>query len=234
MYSITLSKLLPNPPTLVACHSTRLQAIHQTNPPDQPTIHLLHLDCAKRVVFGRPWGLIPKFPRLTPKSNLYFFRRMVILNLLLLNKQRPKIQSVHPPTRQSSIGSIVGSTSTSHFLFRNLYPSYIWDAASSHLHPIIILFFYRLFRKVYAMSNRMYLFLPIDRFLRTRSRNLLMYLDPLVSLRFSSFELASYTSYSVPFLSYQSCLTFSSHPSHIFLDYYHFTNRSRSSIAAAR
>ena len=82
------------------------------------------------------------------------------------------------------------------------------------LRPIIILFFYRLFRKVYAMSNGMYLFLPIDRFLRTRSRNLLMYLDPLVSLRFSSFELASYTPYSVPFLSYQSCLTFSSHPSH--------------------
>ena len=82
------------------------------------------------------------------------------------------------------------------------------------LRPIIILFFYRLFRKVYAMSNRMYLFLPIDRFLRTRSRNLLMYLDPLVSLRFSSFELASYTPYSVPFLSYQSCLTLSRHPSH--------------------
>ena len=95
----------------------------------------------------------------------------------------------HPPTRQPPIGSTVGSTSISHFLFRNLYPSYVWDAASSHLHPIIILFFYRLFRKVYAISNRMYLFLPIDRFLRTRSRNLLMYLDPLVSLRFSSFEL---------------------------------------------
>ena len=68
-------------------------------------------------------------------------------------------------------------------------PSLHLNAASSHLHPIIILFFYRLFRKVYAMSNGMYLFLPIDRFLRTRSRNLLMYLDPLVSLRFSSFEL---------------------------------------------
>ena len=66
------------------------------------------------------------------------------------------------------------------------------------------------------MSNRMYLFLPIDRFLRTRSRNLLMYLDPLVSLHFSSFELASFLPYSVPFLSYQSCLTFSSHSSHRF------------------
>ena len=122
----------------------------------------------------------------------------------------------HPPTRQPPIGSTVGSTPTSHFLFRNLYPSYVWDAASSHLHPIITLFFYRSFRKVYAMSNRMYLSLPIDRFLRTRSRNLLMYLDPLVSLRFSSFELvlylASYLPYSVPFLSYQSCLTFPSPP----------------------
>ena len=130
----------------------------------------------------------------------------------------------HHPTHQSSIGSTFGSTSTSHLLFRNLYPSYVWDAASSHLHPIITLFFYRLFRKVYAMSNRMYLFLPIDRFLRTRSRNLLMYLDPLVSLRFSSFELvlsclASYLPYSVPFLSYQSCLTLSRHPSHTYVSY---------------
>ena len=115
---------------------------------------------------------------------------------------------------QPPIGSTFGSTSTSHFLFRNHYPPCIWYAVSSHLHPIIILFFYRLFRKVYAMSNGMYLFLPIDRFLRTRSRNLLMYLDPLISLCFSSFELVSYTLYSVLFLSYQSCLTFSRRPSH--------------------
>ena len=67
--------------------------------------------------------------------------------------------------------------------------SFIVCLGKSMLRPIIILFFYRLFRKVYAMSNGMYLFLPIDRFLRMRSRNLLMYLDPLVSLRFSSFEL---------------------------------------------
>ena len=90
--------------------------------------------------------------------------------------------------------------------------SFIVCLGKSMLRPIIILFFYRLFRKVYAMSNGMYLFLPIDRFLRMRSRNLLMYLDPLVSLRFSSFELASYLPYSVPFLSYQSCLTFPSPP----------------------
>ena len=105
----------------------------------------------------------------------------------------------HPPTRLPSIGS----TSTSHFLFRNLYPLYVWDAASSHLHPIITLFFYRSFRKVYAMSNRMYLSLPIDRFLRTRSRNLLMYLDPLVSLRFSSFELALH----IYHILFRSCRT---------------------------
>ena len=62
------------------------------------------------------------------------------------------------------------------------------DAAISRLRPIIILFFCRLFRKVYAASNWMYFLLPIDRFLRMRSREILMYLYTIVSLRFSSLE----------------------------------------------
>ena len=67
------------------------------------------------------------------------------------------------------------------------------DAASPRLRPIIASLFYRSFRKAYASSNWMYLFLPIDRFLRTRSRissqASLMYLNPVVSLSVSSFEL---------------------------------------------
>src|SRR5215471_12683465 len=130
---------------------------------------------------------------------------------------------LRPPTRHSVLPRAnphrINIRIHIHFLFRNLYAPCIWDAASSRLHPIVIQLFCRLFRIVYALSNGMYLFLPIDRFLRTRSRDLLMYLYPIVSLRFSSFELVTlYLAllYSVPFLSYLSC--FLSHvltsPSH--------------------
>src|SRR5215471_15373810 len=117
---------------------------------------------------------------------------------------------LRPPTRHSVLPRAnphrINIRIHIHFLFRNLYAPCIWDAASSRLHPIVIQFFCHLFRKVYTLSNGMYLFLPIDRFLQTRSRDLLMYLYPIVSLCFSSFELASYLPHSVPFLSYQSCL----------------------------
>ena len=99
-----------------------------------------------------------------------------------------------PPTSYSGTSTLPTSgMQQARIYIQSSFYSFIVCLGKSMLRPIIILFFYRLFRKVYAMSNGMYLFLPIDRFLRMRSRNLLMYLDPLVSLRFSSFELASYT-----------------------------------------
>src|SRR5579864_1594684 len=102
-----------------------------------------------------------------------------------------------PPTSYSGTSTLPTSgMQQARIYIQSSFYSFIVCLGKSMLRPIIILFFYRLFRKVYAMSNGMYLFLPIDRFLRMRSRNLLMYLDPLVSLRFSSFELA-YIPYSL-------------------------------------
>src|SRR5579864_2493536 len=108
-----------------------------------------------------------------------------------------------PPTSYSgtSILPMSGMQQARIYIQSSLY-SFIVCSGKSMLRPIIILFFYRLFRKVYAVSNGMYLFLPIDRFLRMRSRNLLMYLDPLVSLCFSSFELAY-----IPYSLFRPCRT---------------------------
>src|SRR5215471_6701797 len=105
---------------------------------------------------------------------------------------------LRPPTRHSVLPRAnphrINIRIHIHFLFRNLYAPCIRDAASSRLHPIVFQFFCHLFRKVYALSNGMHLFLPIDRFLRTRSRDLLMYLNPVVSLSVSSFDLVTISS----------------------------------------
>lgn len=116
------------------------------------------------------------------------------------------------PRARTSIGSTLGSPSTSHFLFRNLYASYIRMQQTRFYIHLLFLFFYRSFRKVYAVFNWMYLFLMTDRFPRMRSRANLMHLFPVVSLHISSFEpRVSTTLCSASVVSSPPCLTISPH-----------------------